>query len=155
MWMVVPLAGAAGAVLLHGVAMRLPVRMDAVLRFLLVGVPIGIAIVVWAARNGFTAHALAATALYAFLCELYIFCFTLVIGSISVATLVPLRESDVDETVFLARADTSAMVQVRLARLVKNGFVLRKDGRYALTPKGMRLHNVFTALRRFFRHDAP
>jgi predicted transcriptional regulator len=45
------------------------------------------------------------------------------------------------------------MVQVRLNRLIKNGFIRHTDGRYALTSKGRRLHQVFSTLRRFFRHD--
>ena len=154
MWIAIPFGCVALAVLLHGLVMRLPLRLDAVLRFLLVGAPIGAALLVWAALGGLTSHAVAAVMLYAFLCELYIFFFTLVIGSISVATLIALRESKVEEEVFLRRADTTAMVKVRLERLVKNGFVLRTNGRYGLTGKGMRVHRVFAALRRFFRHDA-
>ena len=153
MWILVPLAGLAAAVLLHGVAMRVSLRMDAVLRFLVVGAPIGATIVAWAAISGFTLRAMAAVLLYAFLCELYIFLFTLVMSSISVATLIALREASVEEEVFLRRADTTAMVEVRLARLIKNGFVELTGGRYALTSKGMRFHKIFTALRRFFRHE--
>src|SRR6476661_7805421 len=117
MWLLVPLLSVTGAVLLHGIAMRLPLRADAVLRFLLVGIPIGCAILVWAATSGFSAHTVAGISLYAFLCELYMFCFTLVIGSISVGTLIVLREGSEDEAVFLNRTDASDMVQVRLNRL--------------------------------------
>ena len=154
MWVAIPFGCLALAVLLHGIAMRLPLRGDTVLRFLMVGAPIGAALVLWALHSGLTSASVAAVMLYAFLCELYIFFFTLVIGSVSVATLAALREREVTEDEFLHRTDTTAMVQVRLARLVKNGFIVRNDDRYALTQKGARVHRAFTRLRWFFRHNA-
>jgi hypothetical protein len=77
MWLFWALGSFAFAVLLHGALMRLAVRIDAVTRFLLAGLPIGAALIIALLGSvGFTVEACAAIVLYAFLSELYIFCFT-------------------------------------------------------------------------------
>ena len=155
MWIAVPVASFLAAIVLHGIAMRLPLRVDSVRRFLLVGMPLGIAIVVWAVMRGPDAPGVAAVAFYAVLCEIYMFCFTLVIGSVSVATLMALCDGAVDEAELMRRSDGAAMVQVRLGRLRDVGLIAQNDGVYVLTPKGWRLHHAFSGLRRFFGHASP
>ena len=133
--------------------MRLPLRLDSVRRFLIVGMPLGCALLAWPVLRGFDICAVAAVLLFAVLCEIYMFCFTLVIGSVSVATLVALRSGAVDDVAFARRANGAAMVEVRLGRLLDIG-MLEMDGvTYRLTAKGLRLHRFFSALRRFFGHE--
>lgn len=141
------------AVLLHGLAMRAPLRLDSVRRFLLIGVPLGVALVaVSLARFGPTIPGFAAILLYALLCELYLFCFTLVISSVSVALLILLRQGPIKVSALAATYDPNDMVRSRLDSLAKNGFIERVAGRYGVTAKGRRLHQTFSGLRSFFRH---
>jgi len=153
MWILLPLGCFGLAVFLHGIAMRVPLRMDVVRRFLLVGVPIGGALVIFSiAGLGVTIPAFAAILLYALLCELYIFCFTLVLSSVSATMLIILRQGPIDASALSATYDPHEMVQLRIERLVRNGFIERDNERLTMTKKGMNLHGTFTALGRFFAH---
>ena len=139
---------------LHGVAMRLPLRGDVVRRFLLVGVPIGGALIIFSfADLGASSPAFAAIVLYALLCELYIFCFTLVLSSVSATMLIMLRRGAVDASALAGAYDPRGMVKLRLDRLIKNGFIAREAERLVVTPRGMQLHRTFSALRGFFGHE--
>jgi hypothetical protein len=141
------------AVLLHGLVMRVPMRMDSVRRFLLVGAPLGLALVVFAlSRFGFTLVGFAAILLYALLCELYRFCFTLVISSVSVTMLIMLRQGPIENAKLALAYDPHEMVQLRVGRLIKTGFVERADGKLGVSFKGAQLHRMFAILRRFFGH---
>jgi hypothetical protein len=151
---VVGLATFVLAVLLHGLAMRAPMRLDSVRRFLLVGAPLGMALVVFSlAHFGSTAPGLAAILLYALLCELYVFSFTLVLSSVSATMLIILRGGPVQASALASVYDPREMVNLRLERLLTAGFIERASGRFLLTEKAKRLHRVFTALRRFFDHE--
>jgi hypothetical protein len=152
-WLLLPLCCFALAVFLHGAAVRLPLRIDAVRRFLLVGFPVGCVLLLYTVRTfGFTVFAFAPVLLYAFACELYIFCFTLVISSVSVTMLIMLRGGPIPASAMASVYDPGRMVELRLARLIKQGFVVQEGERFAVTPAGIRLHRTFTGLQRFFRH---
>lgn len=141
------------AVLLHGLIMRTPMQVDSVRRFLMVGVPLGLALVAYAlVRFGPGPHAFAAILLYALLCELYLFCFTLVLSSVSATMLIMLRDGPITTLALASVYDPNKMVQLRLDRLLHNGFLERTKGRLAVTAQGMKYHKVFTALRVFFGH---
>jgi hypothetical protein len=142
------------AVLLHGLVMRVPMRMDSVRRFLMIGTPLGLALVVIAlSRFGFTVTGFAAVLLYALLCELYMFFFTLVSSSVSVTMLIMLRKGPVAKQELTTFYDPDQMVQLRLDRLLKNGFLEGGKGRLAVTIQGIKYHRAFTALRLFFGHS--
>ncbi len=143
------------AVLLHGLAMRAPLQLDSVRRFLLIGVPLGVALAaVSLAHFGPTVPGIAAILLYALLCELYIFCFTLVLSSVSATMLIMLREGPVDATRISSACDPREMVNLRLERMIKVGFIERgAAGRFSVSEKGMQLHRAFAVLRHFFGHD--
>ena len=143
------------AVLLHGLAMRAPLRLDSVRRFLLIGVPLGVALVaVSLAGFGSTLPGIAAILLYALLCELYIFLFTLVLSSVSATILIMLRRGPVQPSALASVYEPREMVKLRLDRLLKNDLVERASGRLAVTEKGERLHRLFSGLRRFFGHES-
>lgn len=155
MWILLPLACFGLAVLLHGLAMRVPLHVDAVRRFLLVGVPLGCTLLLYAVVTlGFTTYAFAPVLLYAFLCELYIFCFTLVLSSVSVTMLIMLRRGPISASALTSAYDPPGMVRLRLERLIKQGFLVREGERFAVTASGRRLHRAFATLQRFFRHTA-
>lgn len=143
------------SVLLHGLAMRAPLRLDSVRRFLLVGVPLGLALVaVSLACFGLTIPGFAAILLYALLCELYVFCFTLVLSSVSATMLIMLRHGPIQASALASVYDPREMVKLRLDRLLKIGLVERASGRFSLTGKGKRLHRIFRDLRKFFGHES-
>lgn len=156
MWIALPLACFGLAVVLHGVWMRIPLRFDVVRRFLLVGIPMSGAVVVFSiAALGLTIPAFAAIFLYAFLCELYLFFFTLAISSVSATMLIKLRKRPMQASSLENAYDSRGMVKLRLDRLIKNGFIERKDNRLIVTANGTRLHQTFSVLRRFFGHLPP
>jgi hypothetical protein len=152
-WAVLVLASFAAALALHRLACRLPVNMDRVSRFLLAGGIAG-ACLLWAtsARYGLASVETAGAALvYAFLCELYIFLFTMTISSISSNLLVRLSSHDMRVEEIAQRYDSRQMVRQRLERLASTGFLSQTGSRLALTAKGVRFVRTFGALRRFFR----
>lgn len=141
------------AILLHGLAMRSPMRLDSVRRFLLVGIPLGLALAAISLnRFGFTVQGFAAIAFYALLCELYMFSFTLVLSSISATLLIMLRNEPIDTRALASVYDPEEMVQLRLNRLLNNGFLDKVQGQLIVTAQGMNYHRAFTTLRVFFGH---
>jgi hypothetical protein len=143
------------AVLLHGLAMRVPVGLDSVRRFLLIGMPLGVVLAaVSLACFGPTIPGAAAVLLYALMCELYIFLFTLVLSSVSATMLIMLRRGPVQATALASVYDPREMVNLRLDRLLKNGIVERASGRLSVTGKGELLHRIFRGLRKFFAHES-
>jgi hypothetical protein len=149
-----PLGCFAMAVSLHGLAMRLPLRADPLRRFLLAGIPVGVGLMAmcWS-TFGFSRRAAAALLLYALLCELYIFAFTLVLTSVSVAMLVLLRKGAIEVSALSNRYEPRGMVQLRLERLLKQQLVTRDGERIVVTAAGRRVLKTSAALRRFFRHE--
>ena len=142
------------ALLLHGLVLRVPMRMDSISRFLLIGVPLGLALCVFTLnRFGFKLQGFAPIMLYALLCELYIFSFTLVLSSVSATMLIMLRNGSIPVSALASVYDPAKMVQIRLDRLIHNGFIEKKTAVFALTPRGMSYHRAFTALRVFFGHS--
>lgn len=140
-------------VLLHGLVMRVSMRMDSVRRFLMIGVPLGLVLTIFAlSKFGFTLPGFAAILLYALLCELYIFCFTLVISSVSVTMLILLRQGPIENAKLALTYDPHEMVQLRVDRLLNAGFIERRDDKLSVTAKGLKLHRMFAKLRRFFGH---
>src|SRR5215208_5484357 len=132
------LAAFVATVLLHAVFCRLPVGLSGVLRLVLVGCLIG--------------RTLAGVVTFALACELYVFCFTLILSSVSAIWLRRLYRGSI-ETEALAEAYSPAwMVDTRLERLADNGFVVREAGGYRLTDKGRGLMRTFGRLRALFNH---
>ena len=135
--------------------MRVPARLDSVQRFLLIGAPLGVALVaVSLTRYGPTMTGFAAILLYALLCELYIFCFTLVLSSVSATMLILLRRGPVQASALVSVYEPEEMVSLRIDRLLKTGLIERATGRLSVTGKGKRLHRIFNGLRIFFGHGS-
>ena len=142
------------AVFLHGLAIRVPLRLDSVRRFLLVGIPLGLVLVAVSLDCfGPSIPGFAAILLYALLCELYIFCFTLVLSSVSATMLIMLRQGPVQASALASVYDPQEMVKLRLDRLLKIGLIEQVSGRFSMTRKGERLHRIFGGLRKFFGHE--
>jgi hypothetical protein len=141
------------AVLLHAVACRLTARPSAVVKFVLVGGVVGLALAGWLVTTyGPSVPTLAGLVTFALACELYIFCFTLIITSVSAIWLRRLHRGSID-TATLAEAYSPAwMVDSRLDRLATNDFVTPTPAGYRLTEKGRGLMRTFSRLRRLFNH---
>ena len=111
------------AVLLHGLAIRVPLRLDSVRRFLLVGHAArpgaggGFARLLWTVDSR-----VCRILLYALLCELYIFCFTLVLSSVS-ATMPSCCGRGRFRLQLRLVTTLKTMVKLRLDRLLKIGLI--------------------------------
>ena len=94
MWLMLSVAAFVTSILVHAVAVRLVPRAGAVPAFVAVGGAIGVALIGYCALSyGSAPPTLAATLVYAFACELYIFLFTLVGNSVSFGLLTKLAKS--------------------------------------------------------------
>ncbi len=149
MWLAYSALMFAIAVALHAVISRLGQRGNRVIQFLACGACAGLLLIV-RLRGSPELGRLAATASvasYAFLCELYIFVFTLVTSSVSASLLYG------GSAVLLAPAGD--MVAKRLERMVGAGLVSRDGGSLRLTGKGRGLVRALGAARGVFHGDTP
>ena len=153
-WLAAVVGCFAGALVLHAVACRLALRTDRVIRFLVVGGGAGaILLFITTQRHGLSVpETVSAVLIYGFLCELYLFLFTMTISSISANLLVRLRSGGMTLPEIERRYDSRKMVRDRLDRLEGTGFLKYVGGRILLAKKGARFLSVFRCLRRFFRH---
>lgn len=140
-----------GAVAAHAVAVRLPIPGSVVVRFLLPGSVIGLALVfLLVAAFGLSLATLAGTLLFAFLCELYIFLFTLAVSSVSASILRTLRSGLATSGRLNELYNPGAMVGRRVDRLYRSGFLARSSMGFALTRRGRTMQGAFSVLKRFF-----
>jgi hypothetical protein len=95
---------------------------------------------------------LGALLIYAFACELYVFLFTLTLGSVSAQLLVLLAQSPRSPGALDAAYSGRDMTQLRIERMACNGLIVARDGLIELTGTGRRLVGAFASLRRFFGH---
>ena len=132
-------------------------RRDRVIRFLVVGSVAGLALIAClAARYGlWSREAVAGVLLYGFLCELYIFLFTMTLSSISSNLLTLLLRGPMSDAEVSNVYDSRHMVEQRLQRLLGTGFLGRDGERLILTAKGARLLRMLRHFRAAFKHDAP
>ena len=155
MWLL--LAGLAFvlAVLAHAVLSRverLPGNM--VVRFVapagLLGVGLAAVLLI---RYGLDLPTLAGLLLYSLGCELYVFLFTLISSSVTVAILLRLESGGLTRREIDMLYKEEDMVAGRVARLVANGLLVRTPSGYAVSDQGRILLHSFARLRRFFGQD--
>ena len=155
MWVIWPFPFLLFAIAIHAVYMRVWIGGNSVIRFVFVSGFLGLALLVLlVVKYGFNLQTFAALAAFLFLCELYIFVFTLVLSSISAKVLILLYTRRVSVSELEAMYDTSGMVERRLKRLIAVGFLGQKENKWQLTGKGRRLIRIFAMLQRFFGHPA-
>ncbi len=154
-WLLIVAGAFAVALMLHSITCRLALGIDRVMRFLFVGGAAGVLLVLISSKlYGFwTLETLGAALTYAFLCELYLFLFTMTIGSISSNVLIRLASQEMSRQEIDRRYDSVAMVQQRFERLICTGFLSRCGDEFALTQKGATLVASLDRLRRFFGHS--
>lgn len=143
----------AAALALHAIWCRLVRQPSVVVKFVGVGGVTGLVLFGHlVALYGLTTGTLAGLLVFALASELYIFCFTLIISSVSAIWLRRLHRGSI-ETAALAEAYSPTwMVDIRLDRLVENGFLVCDGDAYRLTEKGRSLIGTFGRLRAIFKH---
>jgi hypothetical protein len=141
---------------IHALVCRLPLPGSSVGRFLAVG-GVGGIIFAWYLfrRLGFTSELIGVLLVYALACELYIFCFTMTIGSISANLLVALATRKMTLAEIDRFYDSRVMVRKRVQRLISIGFLQAAGPTLTSTAKGEKLSRFSTAFRAFFRHPPP
>jgi hypothetical protein len=145
-----------GAAIGHAVLCRLAIRLDFVLKAVVVGGFFGGVLVGWSWwEQGGALQSWAALLAYGFLFELYIFFFTLVSTSVSVSLLLKLAKSGLREEQIEEIYSSRGMVEVRFEKLLRAGLLRRDAGRYGLSMKAWMVVLGFRALRFFFRHPHP
>jgi hypothetical protein len=153
MWAVAGLVCFGLALLAHSIACRMRIALNAVFKFAVVALGIGVALTIWLLSTyGVSIEAGASLLVYALVCELYVFTFTLVGSSVSASILMRLRASGLTADEIERAYSAEYMVESRFSKLVKNGFLLSDNGSYTLTARGERVLGVFERLRLFFRH---
>jgi hypothetical protein len=151
--LLLPSAAILIAILLHAVACRLPLPFGSVVRFVMIGSVCGlVAVVVMITEYGLTANVAGATLAFAFAAELYLFLFTMTLGSVSANMLAllgraPASPADIDNLY-----DDRLMAALRIERLLATGLTQEHDGIISLTPKGEFIARLFAVLRTAFSH---
>jgi hypothetical protein len=138
----------------HALLCRSRLALDFVGKAIVAGAPIGCLLVVCLlVTSGTDIKTAAGTLLYAFLCELYIFSFTLVSASVSVSLLLKLSRGVLSSSEMDGIYTNTAMVQGRFNRLLRAGLLVQRGGNYLLTPKARMLVRGFRTIRFFFYHS--
>ncbi|PWU09367.1 MAG: hypothetical protein C5B47_03515 [Verrucomicrobia bacterium] len=136
----------------HLGAVKLWPRQNRVFSFLSCGFFVGGIFLAILLKMRSSLEALEAAVIYAFACELYIFLFTFVIGSISVVILIQLKE-DGCLPEFQAETADDNFIGGRIQRMLELG-ILGKEGEHLrLTVRGRILLRAYKVLRSFFRHQ--
>jgi hypothetical protein len=145
------------AVAAHAVICRAPISTNIVFRFILVGGFLGIGLVWWLqSRYGVAKPQFwCGVFVYGLCCELYVFLFTLAMGSISANLLVDLSRQAMTTFEIDQLYDSRTMVSSRVDRLVAVGLFNVASRGLELTRKGERTVLIFGRLRGFFRHQPP
>jgi len=104
------------------------------------------------AIGGMSVETVAALVLFAFAWELSIFLFAFVTTSVSVGLLVRLRAGPRSEVDLAKAYTTDFMVETRLERLIRDGFLVPVGSGYGLTRKSRVVLRAFNTLSSFFRH---
>ena len=155
MWLTMGIGFWGLALIAHAIACRLPGPGNSVFPFLIVGSLTGFALIATLASHyGLSIQCAAGVLVYAFLCELYIFLFTLAISSVSANLLLNLSVRNMTQQEIDRRYDSSLMVTQRIERMLGTGLLEETPRGVQLTPRGLRLLRMFELARRFFRHDS-
>ncbi len=153
MWILADFTFLALAIILHATSCRLPRSRNSVIRFLIVGSTVGVVLIaVLTLVYGLSPQLIAGVLIYAFLCELYIFLFTLAMSSISANLLLNLSYGSMTQQQIDHNYDSSLMLTKRVNRMVINGLIKDTGHEIRLTLRGRRLLQMLERLRTFFHH---
>ena len=142
-------------VIVHSVLCRFYMQINRVIKFVLIFIPIWICLL-WLLSNKygiFSLETFAGILTYSFLCELYVFLFTMILSSISANILHQLLKVKMPITTLINMYNSKDMVQNRITRLIETGLLNEKENRYLITPKAKHLLKVFNYAKKIFKHD--
>jgi hypothetical protein len=148
------LACFAAAIAVHAVMCRVWGGTNIVPRFIFVGGLLGIGLA-WALYDSFgwaKPQFWCGVLVYGLCCELYLFLFTLAMGSVSANLLVNLSRHAMTMAEIEELYDSRVMVSLRIDRLVAAGLFEESSAGLKLTQKGEWTVRAFDWLRTFFRH---
>lgn len=151
MWLGLTLAAFALTFAFHALLCRVPLRLDFVAKAVVVAAAIGLSLAATLiARGGLGIETVAALLLYAFLFELYVFFFTLVSTSVSVALLLKLRTGALTPNEIDSLYSDAEMVSGRMEKMLGANLLTKNDNQYRITQKARMLVVPFRVLRFFF-----
>jgi hypothetical protein len=145
------------AVFMQGVFSRFSIfkNLDSVKQFLLIGGVVGLLFALFLyQRYGLTIDILSCLIIYSFVCELYIFIFTMTIGSISVNLLFSLLKNNLNIQQINELYNSQKMVHNRIDRLMAIALIEESSAGIKLTAKGLKLANMFNCFSSFFQHTS-
>jgi hypothetical protein len=152
MWLIPSATAFIASVIVHAVAVRLAERAGAVAAFVAIGAVIGVALIGYCAGSyGLTPATLAATLTFGFLCELYIFLFTLVGNSVSFGLLTKLARRPLRPADIAGFYRTEAMIARRFEQLERGDLIAAGPAGFGLTARGERVVRIFSLLHAMFR----
>lgn len=143
------------SVFLHGVTVKIFKKINIVYLYILIGSLMGILLIFFQYCIS-TNHIeiISSITLFALLSELYIFVFTLVISSVTVQLLISLTSGPQNLSAIKNDKFYDEMVQLRIARLIKNQFLILINNGLTITNKGLRLIRFFNWLKSVFKHNS-
>ena len=152
MWPIVSVAAFATSVLVHAVTMRLVEQARAVAAFVAICGAMGAALVGYCARSyGLTPATLAAILTYAFVCEFYIFLFTLVGNSVSFGLLAKLARQPLKPADIAGFYRAEGMIDRRFEQLERANLITPGPVVFTLTRRGKGVVRIFSLLHAIFR----
>jgi DNA-binding HxlR family transcriptional regulator len=157
MWALLAIVGFLAAVSVHVILCHTVSHGGALVKFLFGGSMMGAALAIQSLyRYGWVPETAASLLAYALACEFYMFLFSMVSSSISVALLLALRGRTITVSELPVMYASSGMISRRLKKLVVSGLLSQREGGYTITEKGMQLISSFHRLRVFCGHvDSP
>jgi len=139
------------SVISHSIVQRY-IKSNSVISFTIISSFLGL-ILFWKSYSDFfiSIQSLSILFSYFFMCELYIFFFTLIMSSISANIILDLG---FDKKIKISNEITNyeKMVDARVTRLLNNKFLIETDGVLSITNKGKVLNRSFFYMKNFFRH---
>ena len=150
-WIYIACCGFLIAMILHAVLSRIAANTSRVALFVAIGTPIGAGIfyIAVTAYGLWSAKMLASVLVYAVLCELYIFVFTLAMASISANVLVRLKVKSLSVKDLSLIYDGNTMASRRVERLIDTELLAYdQDNILSLTAKGHKLAEIFVMARK-------
>jgi hypothetical protein len=151
MWLAASIAFLAAAIVAHAVARRIASGFSSIVSFLVVGSLVGAGLVVFVFdRWGTDIASWSAILVYAFACEVYMFLFTSVGGSISASLLYQLRAGVLSSAEVDRQIGGRAMVERRLAKMSSTNLLAKTEHGYSGTMAGARLLWLYRHIRNFF-----
>lgn len=141
------------AVIVHLLCAYTLPSVNRVKSFLIVGILVGLVLGTLAFQRWSPDISICALASYALLCELYLFAFTLALGSISANLLLRIRERPLPVVSLNQDYSGELMTALRLERLCASGLLQPGADGWVLTNRGRQITECFSSLREFFRHD--